>query len=65
MIIDKKYADNLYKYCTEFYISEGDVNNFETKNKNCTNFLEYKFDNKDENDMTFDWINRYSNVKIY
>ena len=64
MIIDKKYADNLYKYCTEFYISEGDVNNFETKNKNCTNFLEYKFDNKDENDMTFDWINRYSGVAM-
>ena len=62
MIISKKYADNLKKYCTEFYINEDTISDFETINESCKYYNDSDNDNNNENQNTFDfdWINNYS-----
>ncbi len=62
MIIAKKYADNLYKYCSEFYIDNDEITGFETNNSNCKYFINSENNNVDDEEKynTFDWINKYS-----
>ena len=60
MFISKQYADNLKKYCTEFYNNDTITSDFETNNDNCVYFIDSDNDNNNENHNTFDWINKYS-----
>ena len=57
MLLNKKYADELFDYCTEYY--KRGQNNLvfpQTNNEFCRNFMkgeEYEY-------TSFDWINRFS-----
>ena len=57
MLMNYKYADELFDYCTEYYKKDGTNLIFpQTSNKFCENFLkgeEYEY-------TTFDWINKFS-----
>jgi hypothetical protein len=57
MLMNYKYANELFDYCTEYYKKDGTNLIFpQTSNKFCENFLkgeEYEY-------TTFDWINKFS-----
>lgn len=54
--LSKRYSDELFDYCTEYYKNSSSLQGFETNATECVNFI-----SKKEFDYTsFDWINQWS-----